>query len=141
MVLIDVGSAAAEAVQRFWLAADEIVLVTTPDAVSVMDCYATLKSALAGGAVPDTVRLIVNKLQEAGQAEDVHQRIDQSARRFLQRTLGFLGSVVQDPQVAQATGLSGPLLLGRADGVAGPSIQAMAAALAASHVHAARAAA
>ncbi len=141
MVLIDAGSAGAEAAQRFWLAADEIVLVTTPDAVSVMDCYATLKVALAGDAVPDIVRLVVNKLQEPGQAADVHHRLDQSARRFLQRTLGLLGGVAQDPEVAQATGLAAPLLLGRADGVAGPAIQAIAAALAVSHVQATRTAA
>lgn len=141
MVLIDVGSASADAVPQFWLSADEIVLVTTPDAISVVDCYATLKSALAGGSLPDAVRLIVNKLQEPSQAADVHQRLDQSARRFLQRGLGFLGSVLQDPQVAAATGLTGPLLLGRVDGIAGPAIQAIATALAASHVHAALAAA
>ena len=46
VVLIDVGSASAEAVQRFWFGADEVVLVTTPDSVSVMDCYATAQGGV-----------------------------------------------------------------------------------------------
>jgi flagellar biosynthesis protein FlhG len=141
MVLIDVGSAAGEAFQRFWLAADEVVLVTTPDAVSVMDCYAALKIALSGGVPAESVQLLVNKIQEVGQAEDVHRRIDQSARRFLQRSVRLLGSVVLDAHVAQATGLAAPLQLGRADGAAGQAIQSIAAALAASRAGAQRAAA
>ncbi len=98
MVLMDVGSASAEAVHRFWLAADEVVLVTTPDHVSVMDCYATIKTALQGGAAPEAVRLIVNKATNRAEADDVFRRIEQSVRRFLQRNVASLGSVPYDPE-------------------------------------------
>ena len=103
MVLIDVGSASADAVHRFWLAADEIVLVTTPDNVSVMDCYATMKTALGSGAAPQAVRLIVNKAASQSEARDVFQRIEQSTRRFLQRQITWLGQLPDDPQAIQTS--------------------------------------
>jgi flagellar biosynthesis protein FlhG len=141
VVLIDVGSASAEAVQRFWHSADEGVLVTTPDSVSVMDCYATLKAALAEGAAPETLRLIINKVQDPAQAADVHRRIDQSARRFLQREIGSLGSVTLDPQVARSTSLAVPVMLGAPECPAAQSIEAIAATLASTRINSVRTAA
>jgi len=130
IVLIDVGSVSADAVQRFWSGADDVVLVTSPDAVSVMDCYATLKSALAGGAAPECLRLIVNKATDAAQAADVHRRVDHSARRFLQRQVSFLGSVVADEAVARAATLPAPLMLSIPDCPAAHALAALATALA-----------
>lgn len=141
VVLIDVGSASPDAVHRFWFGADEVVLVTTPDSVSVMDCYATVKAALAGGAAPDCLRLIVNKVQDPAQALDVHRRIDQSARRFLQRHIGALGSVVLDPEVVRATSLAAPLMLSVPDCPAAHAIEAIATALAATQINTQRTAA
>ncbi|MHB8954928.1 MAG: MinD/ParA family ATP-binding protein [Pirellulaceae bacterium] len=141
LVLIDVGSASAETVQRFWQGADEGVLITTPDSVSVMDCYATLKAALAGGAAPDTLRLIVNQVQDPLQEIDVHRRIDQSARRFLQREIGLLGSVPLDPEVARSATRTVPVMLGAPACAAARAIETIAAALAAAPIHTIRTAA
>ncbi|MHB8968989.1 MAG: MinD/ParA family ATP-binding protein [Pirellulaceae bacterium] len=141
VVLIDVGSASAEAVQRFWHGVDEVVLVTTPDSVSVMDCYATLKAALAGGAMPETLRLIINKVQDPAQGEDVHRRIDQSARRFLQCEIGSLGSVILDSQVVRSASLAVPLMLEAPACPAARSIEAIAATLASTRINSVRTAA
>jgi flagellar biosynthesis protein FlhG len=141
VVLIDVGSASLEAVHHFWFGADDVALVTTPDSVSVMDCYATVKAALAGGATPDALRLIVNQVDDAAEAQDVHRRIDQSARRFLQRQISLLGSVVMDPQVVRAAGLTAPLVLSVPDCPAAQAIAAMATALVATQVTTVRTAA
>lgn len=131
IVLIDVGSSAVDAVLRFWFAAHEVILVTTPDAVSVMDCYATIKTALAGGAAPGVLRLIVNRADDADVAHDVYRRIDQSARRFLQRQIDWLGSVLHAPQVMQAPSATLPLVLAAPHCPAAQAVQAIAAKLAA----------
>jgi flagellar biosynthesis protein FlhG len=141
LVLIDVGSASVDVVQRFWHGGDEVVLVTTPDAVSVMDCYATLKGALAGGAAPETVRLIVNKAQSPAQAADVHRRIDQSARRFLQRAIGSLGNVPLDPAAAHGAHSTQPVILEAPACAASKSLAAIAVTLAATRIQGVRAAA
>jgi flagellar biosynthesis protein FlhG len=141
LVLIDVGCASVEAVQRFWHSGDEVVLVTTPDAVSVMDCYATLKSALASGAAPETIRLIVNQIQSPSQASDVHRRIDQSARRFLQRTVGLLGSVPLDPVAARGAFRTQPLVLEAPASAAAKAIGNLSATLTVARIPETRAAA
>ncbi len=141
IVLIDVGSASPDALHRFWFGADEVVLITTPDAVSVMDCYATVKTALAGGAAPDALRLIVNKVEDPAQATDVHRRMDQSAWRFLQRHITALGSVMRDPEVVRAASLATPLMLSIPACPAARAVEAVAAALAATQTNAKRTAA
>jgi len=102
LVLMDVGSAAADVLHRFWRAADEVVIVTTPEHVSVMDCYATLKSATTNQAVPGQVRLIVNKASNRDEAQDVYGRLAQSAQRFLGHQVDYLGWVPGDSRIARA---------------------------------------
>lgn len=82
IVLLDVGCGSPEVLRRFWQAANDIIMVTTPDSVSVMDCYATIKTVLAGEQT-DSLRVIVNRAASAAVADDVHQRINQSCQRFL----------------------------------------------------------
>ncbi len=141
MVLMDVGSAMAESVHRCWSAADEVVLVTTPDAVSVMDCYATVKSALGSGAAPDILRLVVNKAASSAQAADVHRRIEQSAQRFLGRPITLLGSVPDDPCVVRAMAEKSPATLTDATCPIADSLNALAAELMAAQSQGSKAAA
>ena len=42
-VILDVGSGLSRVVRSFWRAADCVLLVTTPELVSVMDAYASIK--------------------------------------------------------------------------------------------------
>ena len=92
IVLLDAGNSSSEVMRRFWQAADEVLLVTTPESVAVMDCYATLKR-LAIDAAKFSIRLIVNKTADRTTAEDVHRRINTSCQRFLGLGVGLLGHV------------------------------------------------
>jgi flagellar biosynthesis protein FlhG len=47
-VIIDAGSGLNRVVQTFWRSADAVLLVTTPDLVSVMDAYAQSKCTRRG---------------------------------------------------------------------------------------------
>jgi flagellar biosynthesis protein FlhG len=111
MVLLDIGSAGTAAAQRYWLAADEAVVITTPDSVAIMDSYATIKTALCDPSGAGSIWLLVNRGQSDEQAREVHQRIDRSARRFLGRAVGYLGWVPYDPHVPVAAGQATPLIL------------------------------
>jgi flagellar biosynthesis protein FlhG len=130
LVLMDVGSASADAVHRFWSAADEVVMVTTPEAVSVMDCYATIKAALGAGVAPPNLRLIVNKTASPQEGKDVERRIEQSVQRFLGRPIAALGCVPCDPSVEQATKAKTPAVLAAPDSPLTRAVEAVAAALA-----------
>ena len=71
----------------------------------------------------------------------MHRRIDQSARRFLQREIVALGSVAVDPQVAQSTSVAIPVMLGDPECRAAQSIEAIAATLASTRINNVRTAA
>ncbi|ADB18218.1 chromosome partitioning ATPase-like protein [Pirellula staleyi DSM 6068] len=91
VVVVDAGTGRSELSTGLWQAADELLLVTTPDAVAVMDSYALVKSLVNRQAVTTRLSLVVNQSQSAEEAADVHRRIDQSCSRFLGLRLPMLG--------------------------------------------------
>lgn len=96
VIALDAGSGGHEVLRRFWHAADEVVLVTTPDPQAVMDAYAAIKR-LAVANTAAVLRLLVNRATDSGMAKDVHQRICEASERFLELALGLLGSIPNDP--------------------------------------------
>ncbi len=133
IVVLDIGSGPSELARRFWKAADDVLLVTTPDQVAVMDSYATIK-ALANADNTAAIRIVVSQADDAEAAADVHRRIDQSCRRFLQITTTWLGHVPSDPRVSAAARAAMPLLVTSPTCPAAREIERMAAVLAASEV-------
>lgn len=91
-VVLDAGSSGREASRRFWQAADDILLIATSDAASLVNAYATVKH-LAADSVHAPIRLVVNRVADAKLAEDIHQRLASSCRRFLGRQVELLGTV------------------------------------------------
>ena len=141
VVLIDLGSATGDKVHWFWQGADEVVLVTTPEPVAVMDGYATIKTALGSGVSPETLSLVVNMAGCQDEAEAVHGRLDQSARRFLGRPIAWLGAVIDDPQVRRTAREAVPLVMAQPGSPASQAIEAIASLLAAMPAQRRRAAA
>lgn len=128
LILLDVGHGGGEVLRRFWRAADEIVVVTTPDQLAVMDAYATLKSALPrNSTIP--IRLVVNQAPSLAVTADVHGRIDQSCRRFLDRNVQLLGGIPCDERVPHAASSGVPLLIESPDSGAALEIERLAALL------------
>jgi flagellar biosynthesis protein FlhG len=101
VIALDAGSGGHEVLRRFWRAADEVVLVTTPDPQAVMDAYAAIKR-LAGADATAVLRLLVNRATDSSMANDVHQRICQASEQFLELALGLLGSIPNDPAFEMA---------------------------------------
>lgn len=90
VVVIDAGSSLTRAARTLWQAADQVLLVTTPDTVSVMDAYAAIKVLMAGQPL-DAVKLLVNQTHDAAIARDVGERIGRACRRFLGHNVASAG--------------------------------------------------
>jgi flagellar biosynthesis protein FlhG len=101
-LLVDAGNQPSEFTARLWSAADRVLLVTSPDAVAVMDTYALVKTLLSRHTVRQSPLLVVNQAADDRMAADVHRRIDQSCRRFLDVTIDFAGGVPADAGAAMA---------------------------------------
>ena len=110
IVVLDLGSGDRDLLRRFLNSADEVWLVTTPDDAAVMDSYACLKmNQTEGPAI--RLQVVVNQATGQPAATDVHQRLEQSCRRFLGSSIGLAGWVPFDPSAARAREASVPLLL------------------------------
>ena len=110
MLLVDLGSRLGEIQWQLWQVADEALLITTPDTVSVMDAYATIKSGhLRGISVP--IRTVVNQSIQQRASTEAQRRIAASCQRFLNREVGSGGIVRLDSVVADAAQTGTPVLL------------------------------
>jgi flagellar biosynthesis protein FlhG len=115
LVLIDTGNGPSEPTIRLWQSASDVLLMTTPDAVAVMDTYATVKTLLSRSAIQSPLRLVVNRADSEEVAADVHRRIDHSCQRFLGLSLPLAGWLPGDPAALAALRRGQPIVLARPD--------------------------
>ncbi|MCH5374635.1 MAG: AAA family ATPase [Planctomycetes bacterium] len=110
VVIVDCGSSSGDVARRFHEAADAILLVVLPDAASVTDAYAHIKSASCG-ARKLAIGLLVNRVPDSRAGEEVHRRIASSCQRFLGFGLAYFGHVPDDRQVPDAAAVARPFVL------------------------------
>lgn len=100
--VIDAGSEATDFARQLWATADDVLLVTAPDVVAVMDTYAAVKTMYSPATIAPQLRIVVNQAQDDAQATDVFRRIDQSCQRFLDIKLQLAVALPLDEQARQA---------------------------------------
>ena len=109
LLLVDTGAGISENVLSFVVAADEAVVVTTPEPTALTDAYALIKVVAARRAdVP--FHLLINNAVSAGDGDAAARGITDVARRFLSAPVSYLGSVPADPSVGAAVGARKPYL-------------------------------
>lgn len=79
-------------------AADEIVVVTTPEPTSVVDAYAIIKVATSQSA-SKKISLVVNQTRNNAEAMRVRDQINLVTQQFLGREIDYLGAVETDPKL------------------------------------------
>jgi flagellar biosynthesis protein FlhG len=110
MILVDTGAGVSPNVLSFAVAADEVLVVTTPEPTSITDAYAVIKTASRVRRDPD-IRIVVNMVKDAGEGRAVHERIDAVCRRFLGLSPKYAGHLVHDSRVPQAVRRRWPFVL------------------------------
>lgn len=110
LVLIDTGAGVSPNVLSFALAADQLLVVTTPEPTAVTDAYAVIKIITRQQRDCD-VRVLVNMVKDTDEARSVFKRIDAVCRRFLNLSTLYAGHVVSDPRVSVAVRRRRPFIL------------------------------
>jgi flagellar biosynthesis protein FlhG len=101
IVLIDTGSGISDAVTYFTTAAQEIVLVVTPEPSSLTDAYAVVK-VLSSAYHEKCFRILANNVSGEEEAWRMFNTLSNTALRFLNTSLDLLGWVPRDPQLMRA---------------------------------------
>jgi len=99
-VVLDLAAGVDSATVTFAAAAEECLLVMTPDPSSLADAYAFFKLVVRrGGRGPSS---LVNMAAGESEARRVADSLARTARAFLKQAPRFLGAIPRDPRVLEA---------------------------------------
>ncbi len=101
ILIIDTGAGISSNVLFFNMAAQEIVVVVSPEPTSITDAYALMK-VLFQRHGERRFRLLVNTVKTKKEGLDVYRKISLAAERFLGVSVDYLGCVVKDENVPRA---------------------------------------
>ncbi len=128
LILVDTGAGLGRNVMDFILAADEVLLVTTPEPTSLTDAYAVMK-AYSIYAAQKNLRLIINRVYEQKESREVAFKLQRAADKFLHMQVPCLGYVFEDTAVTKAVRQQTPLIKAAPNAAAARCIDALAEAL------------
>lgn len=125
-LLFDTGAGLSKETLRFILAAEETIVVTTPEPTSITDAYALIKMVKTmGHDVP--FRLIVNRVSDEREGKMTSDNIQQVAAKFLGMDIPFLGYIPDDASVSKAVKRQTPLSVAYPDSPAAKGIERIVA--------------
>lgn len=112
IILIDTGAGLTDAVLCFSRAADEIILVTTPEPTSITDAYALVKTLSAQNkeSIPN-IKLIVNRVDDEEEGKEIYFKLKQVSKRFLDVDIEELGYIPYDRALVKSVKLQEPVSL------------------------------
>jgi flagellar biosynthesis protein FlhG len=109
-IIIDTMAGIGQNTIAFCAAADEVLLVTTPEPSAIVDAYATIKT-IHQAREDSVIRLAVNMVINSPQALAVMTNLSRVTQQYLAMRLSFLGYIVRDPHVSQAVMQTYPFTL------------------------------
>ena len=128
VILVDTMAGISKNVVGFAVAADEILLVTTPEPTSVLDAYAMVKTVFHRQRNAN-IKVLVNMVNDERQAKRTAHRIESVVKQFLNRRVRTVGYVPLDHHVRQAVMKSRALMELYPNSPAAKSVRTVAARL------------
>jgi len=125
IILIDTGAGLHRTVINFVMAADEVIIITTPEPAAIADAYAMMKAYAANrGRAP--IRLVVNRVLEMDEGQLAVDKLAKVSQRFLGIGVASLGFIFEDPNVLKAVKSQVPLMLAHPDTISARCIDHIA---------------
>jgi len=110
ILLIDTGAGISSNVLYFNMAAEESIVVMTPEPTSITDAYALIK-VLSKKYRKEKFALLINSAQNGREAKEAFRKISMAVDRFLGSTsLDYLGFVPFDEKLPLAVKQQRPVL-------------------------------
>lgn len=125
IILIDTGAGISPSVMNFVVAADEVIIITTPEPTAIADAYAMMKT-FVGHNGTGTLKLVINRVMEPNEGVVATDKLSKIAFKFLGISLTSLGIVYEDSNLIRAVKKQVPLLLEFPDTIATRCIEQMA---------------
>lgn len=110
LIVIDCGAGISQNVLAFAQAADDLLLVTTPEPTAVTDAYALVKVLSQSGPLP-AIHVVMNQSRNDDEGRQSSERLASVASRFLGVEVSQLGRIPHDDHVGRAVRLRSPLVV------------------------------
>lgn len=110
VILVDTGAGISQTVMQFILAAEEAIIVVTPEPTSITDAYAVIK-AISEHKESMDMQIIVNRVENIKEGLDVFEKLSNVSKQFLGTSLTYLGSILVDKYLVQAVKAQEPVVL------------------------------
>lgn len=127
-LLIDTGAGLNNNVISFILAADEVIVVTTPEPHAITDAYAIIKVMVEQSKKVKT-SLIINRTDSSKEGLQVADKIQAVVKRFLSIDTSYLGSVLDDSNVRRGVKSVTPFIIKYPNTIASKNMVQVAKAL------------
>lgn len=110
IIIIDTGAGLSENVLSFVMAADEIILVTTPEPTSITDAYALIKM-VSKMDKNKNMKIVVNRAEDNEEAGQILKKLILASEKFLSYKISALGYVLNDNSVTKAVKQQQPFII------------------------------
>jgi flagellar biosynthesis protein FlhG len=128
VILIDTAAGISKSVVGFCLSANNVLVVTTPEATAMTDAYAMIK-VLVGNRFTGHISLIVNMAHSIPEGKKTYQKIANVAGRFLNTHVYNAGILLKDERLSCSVRLRKPVVLAHPKSQITSSLAALAAKL------------
>ena len=125
IILIDTGAGINQSVMNFVVAADEVIIVTTPEPTAITDAYAMMKTFVQHHGT-GMLKLVVNRVIDINEGNVAANKLTKVAFNFLGLSLTSLGTVYEDKNLIRAVKRQIPLLLAFPDTISARCIEQIA---------------
>ena len=106
-ILIDTGAGLNKSVLSFIEAANELIVVITPDPTSITDSYALLKNVKS---INKNINVLINMVSSNKEAKRVFNKISLTSEKFLDMEINNLGFLYEDSHVTKAVRKQKPFM-------------------------------
>lgn len=114
LLLIDTGAGLGHTVINLLKAADDVIIMITPEPTSLTDAYGLLKT-LRQETTDVSIHVVANRVKNENEAHTVFGRLEMVVDKFLECPLDLLGWVYDDPAVSRSIIKQEPLGIGFPD--------------------------
>ncbi|MFW6269797.1 MAG: P-loop NTPase [Bacillota bacterium] len=101
IILIDVGAGAHNSVRNFLLAADQALIVLTPEPTAIMDAYSLIK-VMADHQYNSKLGLLINQVQSKKEAIKVFERMSEVIKKYLEVDVQNMGYIPFDSNITRS---------------------------------------
>jgi flagellar biosynthesis protein FlhG len=108
-IIIDTGAGLNKVVNQFLKAADEVILIVTPEPTSIMDAYTLIKHSLVDEK--KKINIIINKAKNFEEYRKIYERFEAVVNNYLGVKLSDLGYLEIDEKMTECIIEQTPIII------------------------------